>query len=152
MRWVNGATSYEYDLGGVVNTSWETRVTEIQFGQSFKVRAICDDGEYEQYGEWSELVVREDTREQLATPIIAYDPEVGLTVAINDPRVSYYEVMFGQDGYKMLYYPPDGAYETEVITNSFAFPENDHTVYVKAVSEDGGYRDSEWATLTITFE
>jgi len=152
MRWVNGATSYEYDLGGVVNTSWETRVTEIQFGQSFKVRAICDDGEYEQYGEWCEVIVREDTREQLATPTIAYDPEVGLTVAINDPKVSYYEVMFGQDGYKMLYYPPDGAYETEVITNSFAFPENDHTVYVKAVSEDGGYRDSEWATLTITFE
>lgn len=149
---VEGATAYEYDLDGVVNTSWEMCVTDIQFGQSFKIRAICDNGEYEQYGEWTEIVVREDTREQLATPIIDYDPEIGLTVAINDPKVSHYEVMFGQDGYKMLYYPPDGAYETEVITNSFAFPENDYTVYVKAVPNDGSYRDSEWATLTITFE
>ena len=149
---VDGATSYEYDIDGVVNASWEMSVTEIQFGQSFKVRAICDNGEYEQYGEWCEAVVREDTREQLTTPIIAYDPEIGLTVAINDPRVSYYEAMFGQDGYKMIYYPPDGAFETEVITNSFAFPENDHTVYVKAVSKDGNYRDSEWATIEIIFE
>ena len=149
---VEGADAYEYEIDGSPAVIGETSMSYIAYGQALRVRAICSDGEYEWYGEWSELVVREDTREQLATPIIAYDPEVGLTVAINDPRVSYYEVMFGQGGYKMLYYPPDGAYETEVITNSFAFPENDHTVYVKAVSEDGSYRDSEWATLTITFE
>ena len=149
---VDGATSYEYDLGGSVNATWEMSVTDIQYGQSFKIRAVCDNGEYEFYGEWCEVVIRVDTREQLATPVIAYDPEVGLTVAINDPKVSHYEVMFGQDGYTWSYYPPDGAYEVEVITNSFAFPENDNTVYVKAVSNDGNYRDSEWATLTITFD
>ena len=60
--------------------------------------------------------------------------------------------MFGQDGYTWSYYPPDGAYEVEVITNSFAFPENDNTVYVRAISNDGNYRDSEWASLTITFD
>ena len=87
-----------------------------------------------------------------ATPIIAYDPEIGLTVAINDPKVSYYEVMFGRDGYTMRYYLPDGAYEVEVITNSFAFPGDDHTVYVRAVPNDGNYRESEWATLVISFE
>ena len=149
---VEGATDYEYDLDGEISTVLETSIENIQYEQSFKVRAICENGEYERYGEWTELIVREDLREQLATPVIAYDPEIGLTVAINDPNVSYYEVMFGQDGHKTLYYPPDGAYETEVITNSFAFPENDYTVYVKAVSEDGSYRDSEWATLTISFE
>ena len=149
---VEGADAYEYEIDGSPAVIGETSMSYIAYGQALRVRAICSDGEYEWYGEWCEAVVREDTREQLATPIIAYDPEIGLTVAINDPRVSYYEVMFGQDGYKMSYYPPDGAYETEVITNSFAFPENDHTVYVKAVSEDGSYRDSEWATLTITFE
>ena len=149
---VDGADAYEYEIDGSPAVIGETSMSYIAYGQALRVRAICSDGEYEWYGEWCEAVVREDTREQLSTPVIAYDPEIGLTVAINDPNVSYYEVMFGQDGYKMLYYPPDGAYETEVITNSFAFPENDHTVYVKAVSEDGSYRDSEWATLTITFE
>ena len=150
---VDGANEYEYDLGGVVNTFNETSVSDISYGQSFKVRAVCNSGEYEQYGEWSEVVVREDTREQLATPVIAYDPEIGLTVAINDSKVSYYEAMFGQDGYKMLYYPPDGADAIEVITNSFTFPGDDHTVYVKAVpNDDVNYRDSEWATLEIVFE
>ena len=149
---VEGAGYYEYELGDSVSSHWETSISDIQYGQSFKVRAVCENGEYEQYGEWTESVVREDAREQLAAPIIAYDPEVGLTVKINDSNVSYYEVMFGQDGYRMNYYPPDGAYETEVITNSFTFPENDNTVYVKAVPKDSGnYRDSEWATLTITF-
>ena len=149
---VDGATSYEYDLGGSISTTWETSVTDIQYGQSFKIRAVCDNGEYEFYGEWCEVIIRVDTREQLATPVIAYDPEIGLTVAINDPKVSHYEVMFGQDGYTWSYYPPDETYEVEVITNSFAFPENDNTVYVKAISNDGNYRDSEWASLTITFD
>ena len=149
---VDGATAYEYELDGIANTVGETSVSDIAFGQSIKVRALCDNGEYEACGEWTELVVREDTREQLATPIIAYTPEIGLTVAINDPKVSYYEVMFGQGGYTMRHYPPDGAYETEVITNSFAFPSDDHTVYVRAVPNDGNYRESEWATLVISFE
>ncbi|MBE6668188.1 MAG: hypothetical protein E7607_07770 [Ruminococcaceae bacterium] len=149
---VDGAASYEYEINGSPAVIGGVSMSHIDYGQAFRVRAICTNGEYEWYGEWCEIVIRVDTREQLATPAIAYDPEIGLTVAINDPKVSHYEVMFGQNGYTWSYYPPDGAYETEVITNSFAFPENDRTVYVKAVPNDANYRDSEWASLTITFE
>ncbi|MBR2970295.1 MAG: hypothetical protein IKC48_00650, partial [Clostridia bacterium] len=149
---VEGADAYEYEIDGSPAVIGETSMSHIAYGQALRVRAICSDGEYEWYGEWCEAVVREDTREQLATPIIAYDPEIGLTVVINDPKVSYYEVMFGQGGIKMRHYPSYGAYEVEVITNSFTFPDNDYTVYVKAVPVDtSNYSDSEWATVTIVF-
>ena len=154
---INGATSYIYELDGTEYEFDNYSVENLEFGMKIRVRAICASGEYEYYGEWSELLVLEDTREQLATPVIAYAPEKGLTVVVNDPKVSHYEVMFGQGGYQMSYYPsdlPEGVYETEdVITTSFAFPDgNGGTVYVKAVPKDSTlYRDSEWATQEIVF-
>ncbi|MBQ7879431.1 MAG: hypothetical protein IJ317_02155, partial [Clostridia bacterium] len=148
---VEGATAYEYELDGNANTFGETSVSNIEFEQSFKVRAVCDNGEYEQYGEWSELVVRVDTRERLATPVIAYDSETGLTVVANDSNVSCYEIMFGQDGLKTYHYPT-GSGGTEVITQSFTFPSGENTVYVRAIPVDNlNYRESEWATVAINF-
>ncbi len=148
---VDGASTYEYDLDGFVNAILEMSVSDIQYGQSFKVRAVCDNGAYEQYGEWSELVVRVDTREQLATPVIAYDSETGLTVVANDSNVSCYEVIFGQDGL-IIYHYPTGSGGTEVITQSFTFPSGENTVYVKAIPVDTlNYRESEWATVSINF-
>ena len=154
---IRGRQDYIYELDGTEYEFDNYSVENLEFGMKIRVRAICASGEYEYYGEWSELLVLEDTREQLATPVIAYDPEKGLTVVVNDPKVSHYEVMFGQGGYQMSYYPsdlPEGVYETEdVITNSFAFPDgNGGTVYVKAVPKDSTlYRDSEWATQEIVF-
>ena len=146
---VEGATDYEYELDGNANTVGATSVSNIEFGQSFKVRAVCDSGEYEQYGEWSEVVIREDTREQLATPVIAYDPEIGLTVEVNDPNISY-ELMFGQDGPKMIIDPSDEI-GTQVLTTTFAFPGDDYTVYVRAIVRNDSYRESEWASVKIIF-
>ena len=149
---VDGAAAYEYEIDGYPATIGAVSMSYIAYGQSFRVRAICDNGEYEWYGEWCEVVIREDTREPIATPVIAYDPEIGLTVVADDADVMYYVYKFGADGVEQPYFHENSG-EAEMITQELMFPGPDYTVYVKAVPHDSNaYCDSEWATYTLTFE
>ena len=92
----------------------------------------------------------EDPRIALETPTIAYDVEKGLTVLVEqDCRFVY---KFGADGVECSFDPSSELGE-QVITTQLIFPNDDFTVYVKAVTYDTtNYKESEWATLEIVFE
>ena len=149
-EWQDGASFYECELNGEVSTTYDARFEDIPYDGKFRVRAICESGEFERVGKWSEIVVREDPRIALETPTIDYDVEKGLTVLVEqDCRFVY---KFGADGVEVPF-DPSSEWGEQVITTQLIFPNDDFTVYVKAVPYDTiNYKESEWATLEIVFE
>lgn len=74
-------------------------------------------------------------------------------VADDETNVGWYVFKLGASGAEIDFLPSFTG-ETEVITTEFTFAEGDEWIaYVKACPNDSTtYRESEWATVEITFE
>ncbi|MBO5215827.1 MAG: hypothetical protein J6B79_06540, partial [Clostridia bacterium] len=150
---IDGADQYIVEIDGNEQTWLGNKYYDLPLNSTIRVRAVCNSGAYEQLGKWSDYFTYVDSRVAFATPTIAYDVEVGLTVIVEE-GVDYYVYKFGQNGAEFTYYAPDGFDGEEItVTQNIIFADGDYTVYLKAVPKDTtNYKESEWATITITFE
>ena len=149
---MSGVNCYQIEIDGEQNLIYDTTFGYIEYDSAIRVRAVCDNENYEDYGEWSALFTRQDTRERLSTPTIAFNGSAELTILIED-NVSRYVIKCGASGHE-INYTPEVVGDTEVALTSFSFSDEDEfVIYVKAIAFDSTtHKDSEWATINFNLE